>query len=321
VGVGQHIVILGTGGTIAGTGSDPDKSWQYQAGQLTVDQLLDAVPALRRFPLRSEQVAQIDSKDMCWAVWQRLAQAIQRHLAQEDVGALVITHGTDTLEETAYLLHSLHDGKKPIVLTAAMRPATAPDAAGPQNLLDAVRIAQWGSLRGMGGVVAVMSGQVWSGAHVRKRHSHDVAAFDGGDASALASVLNNGDIVSLAESWPRSNHEGWALLLNAHCPPRVECVFSHADADGTVVTALQRYAPDLKGLLVACTGNGTLNQPLAEALVQVQSNGVVVWRSSRVASGGVVPREGDVFPAVPDLTAAQARLALVLHVLGARCQF
>lgn len=321
MGVGQHIVILGTGGTIAGTGSDPNRTWHYQAGQLSVDQLLDAVPELKRFPLRTEQVAQIDSKDMSWSIWQQLGSAIQRHLAQDDVGAIVITHGTDTLEETAYLLHRLHDGRKPIVLTAAMRPASAPDADGPQNLLDAVRIAQWASLRGMGGVVAVMHGEVWSGQHVRKMHSHQIQAFDGGGASALASILNNGDIVSLTDPWPPSGNEGWPLLMQTPQPPSVPLLTSHADAEGLMVEALLAHVPDLKGLLVACTGHGTINEPLAAALSKAQTQGVLVWRSSRVARGGVMPREGDACQAVPDLTAAQARLALVLHLLGARCQF
>ena len=138
VGSTRHIVVLGTGGTIAGTGSDPDQAWRYDAAQLSVDQLVSAMPELGAFHLRCEQVAQIDSKDMNWRVWQALGEALQSHLAQDDVAGVVITHGTDTLEETAYFLHRTLPAGKPIVLTGAMRPADHPQADGPANLLAAM---------------------------------------------------------------------------------------------------------------------------------------------------------------------------------------
>lgn len=313
----RHIVILGTGGTIAGTGHDPDRAWHYDAAQLSVAQLVAAVPALGDETLRCRQVAQVDSKDMNWSIWRALARALSEELARDDVAGVVITHGTDTLEETAYLLHRLHDGRKPVVLTAAMRPATAPDADGPRNLLDAVRTARWAAARGQGGVAVVMAGQVWSGLHVRKAHTHAVEAFDGGGASALATVLPHGEWLALVDAWPQSGRAGWAVL-DAPAPPRVEIVTSHADADGVMVRALWAAAPDLKGVVVAATGHGTINEPLRQALQQLSLEGVTVWRSSRVARGGVQPRDGDEFTAVEGLTAAQARLALVLHELGAR---
>lgn len=317
VGSARHIVVLGTGGTIAGTGSHPDQAWRYDAAQLSVEQLVSAVPELGAFNLRCEQVAQIDSKDMNWRVWQALGAALQSHLAQDDVAAVVITHGTDTLEETAYLINALHDGGKPIVLTAAMRPATAADADGPRNLLDACKVAQWAADQGRGGVVAVMAGQVWAASQVRKMHSHALDAFDGGGASAVASILSDGSVLSLVDAWPIVGGLGWKYL-DAAQPPRVEIITSHADSDGLIVRAVRDAAPDLKGLLVACTGHGTINAPLEAALRQAQAEGVTVWRSSRVAKGGVMPREGDALFAVEGLTAAQARLALVLHELGAR---
>ena len=155
-----HVLILGTGGTIAGTGHDPQRAWAYQAAQLGVGHLVAAVPELAGLPLVMQQVAQIDSKDMAWPVWQALAQALQAAMQDAAVEAVVITHGTDTLEETACLLHHLHDGRKPIVLTAAMRPATATDADGPANLRDAVRVAREAARLGLGGVVAVLQGRL-----------------------------------------------------------------------------------------------------------------------------------------------------------------
>lgn len=329
-----HVLILGTGGTIAGTGADPARAWAYQAAQLGVAQLVAAVPELADIPLATQQVAQIDSKDMAWPVWQSMAQALGAAMQDAAVEAVVIAHGTDTLEETACLLHHLHDGLKPIVLTAAMRPATAPDADGPRNLRDAVQVARTAASLGRGGVVAVLQGRVWAGCDVRKAHSHAMDAFDAGGALPLALLDDTGQLVTDAgafaqtAAWPRGEAMGWALL-SAPMPPRVEIVLSHADADGWLVdAALRQSAIDaasreahrhdqaLRGLVVATTGHGTVNIGLEAALQRAAAQGVVVWRSSRVARGGVTPREGDVWPAAGTLTPAQARVAMQLRLLA-----
>lgn len=315
----QNVVILGTGGTIAGTGMDPDRSWQYRAAQLSIVQLVDAVPELAGAALEAVQVAQVDSKDMGWAVWQALGAELQRQLARDDVAGVVITHGTDTLEETAYLLHRLVDGSKPVVLTAAMRPATAADADGPVNLRDAVRVVQEGSKRGLGGVVAVMQGCIWAAAQVRKAHSSALNAFDGGGHSPLALLGEQGQWQQAASSWPACGDVDWSVLSQSRSP-RVEILHSHADADGWLVEAVLAYREShgpLDGLILAGTGHGTLHKGLEESLIKAVAQGVTVWRSSRVARGGVASREGDVFPACGELTAAQARVALMLYLMGA----
>ncbi len=306
-----HVLILGTGGTIAGTACDPGRSWAYRAAQLSVEQLVSAVPELASFALSTQQVAQIDSKDMDWATWQALGQALEGAMADEAASAIVITHGTDTLEETACLLHALHDGRKPIVLTAAMRPATAPDADGPGNLAQAVRVAQVAAQRGEGGVVAALAGQIWSARDVRKAHSHAIDAFDGGGAEPLNELT----------PWPQPEACGWLWLQNPN-PPRVEIVTSHADADGWLVDAALAHAQAsgqrLDGLIVACTGHGTVHEKLEAAMQRARDAGTVVWRSSRVARGGVQPRDGDAWPAAGNWTPAQARVRLLLDLLSAR---
>jgi len=310
------VVVLGTGGTIAGTGAGPH-DLSYQAAQLSVAHLVQAVPGLLGVPLETQQVAQIDSKDMDWAVWRALARALESTLARDDVGAVVITHGTDTLEETAYLLHRLLNVDKPVVLTAAMRPATSAQADGPRNLRDAVWVAQSAARQGWAGVVAVMNGVIWPGHAVRKSHSWHIDAFDGGGWPPLGRVTDEGDVVD-AMPWPAPGRGAWACL--AQEPPRVEIVSSHAGADGRVVQALLALRPNesdpVKGLVVAGTGHGTVHQGLAKALEQAESQGIKVWRSTRVARGGVLPREGDHWPAAGTLTAAQARVALMLDLLG-----
>lgn len=316
----QKVVILGTGGTIAGTANDPSRAWAYQAAQLSVAQLIEAVPALQGVPLEAVQVAQVDSKDMSWSIWRQLGRALHVQLARDDVAGVVITHGTDTLEETACLLQALHDGAKPVVLTAAMYPATSPDADGPGNLRDAVRAVQESARRGLGGVVAVMHGRVWSAVDVRKAHSHALDAFDGGGASPLVALAQDDRSEAVWPSaWPACGRFGWGYLeVN---PPRVEIVCSHADADGWLVRAMLAHAQTserpLRGIVVAGTGHGTLHEGLAQALREATQQGITVWRSSRVARGGVLAREGDEWPAVPHLTAAQARVALTLSLLGA----
>lgn len=316
----QKVVILGTGGTIAGTANDPSRAWAYQAAQLSVAQLIEAVPALQGVPLEAVQVAQVDSKDMSWSIWRQLGRALHVQLARDDVAGVVITHGTDTLEETACLLQALHDGAKPVVLTAAMYPATSPDADGPGNLRDAVRVVQESARRCLGGVVAVMHGRVWSAVDVRKAHSHALDAFDGGGASPLVALAQDDRSEAVWPSaWPACGRFGWGYLeVN---PPRVEIVCSHADADGWLVRAMLAHAQTserpLRGIVVAGTGHGTLHEGLTQALREATQQGITVWRSSRVARGGVLAREGDEWPAVPHLTAAQARVALTLSLLGA----
>jgi L-asparaginase len=312
----QHVVILGTGGTIAGTGDDPSRSWHYRAAQLSVAQLVAAVPEWGEVPLQAVQVAQVDSKDMSWAVWQQLGLALSAQLARDDVAGVVITHGTDTLEETAYLLHRLVDGRKPVVLTAAMRPASASDADGPTNLRDAVEVVKEAARRGLGGVVAVLHGRIWSGAHVRKAHSCQLDAFDGGGQAPLATLGPEGQWLSAADAWPASGHVGWQVLAQA--APRVEIMHSHADADGWLLDAALAHALQhgpLAGVVLACTGHGTLHHGLDAAVGRAAGLGVTVWRSTRVARGGVQPREGDVLPACGELTPAQARVALMLYLL------
>jgi L-asparaginase len=195
----QTVVILGTGGTIAGTAKNAADNVGYSAAQIGVAQLLAALPALAGLALDAEQVSQIDSKDMGFVVWRVLALRVAHHLARPEVAGVVVTHGTDTLEETAYFLQRVLAPTKPVVLTAAMRPATALLADGPQNLLDAVSVAR---SAGASGVVAVLAGEVHSGLDVRKRHTYRLAAFGSGDAGPIAQVEEGR--LRLHRPWPKS---------------------------------------------------------------------------------------------------------------------
>ncbi len=318
---GARIVILGTGGTIAGEADDPARPWSYQAGRLAVSRLIDGVAALAPLAahLHGEQVAQVDSKDMGWPVWRALAQALARHLSDPSVIGVVIPHGSDTLEETAALLHWLAPQGKPIVLTAAMRPATAADADGPRNLADAVATVLRAHRSGQSGVVVTLAGRVWSARDVRKAHSHAIDAFDGGGAEPLwcsDAPLDACPDEGAMAAWPVG--PGLGLALVDRVPARVPLVTSHAGVDGEGVRAwMCAGSVRPQGILVACTGHGTVHADLEAALQEAESQGVVIWRSTRVARGGVCPRDGDRWPATGHWTPAQARLGLQLHLMGA----
>lgn len=310
------IVVLGTGGTIAGLGTGGAGHLNYRAAQLGIDRLVAAVPALAGVPLHMEQVAQVDSKDMDAAVWQQVAARCAHWLADPQTVGVVITHGTDTLEETAYFLEQVLAPTRPVVLTCAMRPADALMADGPQNLLDAVCVAGHPQARG---VLAVCAGRVHAAQAVTKVHPYRLDAFDSGEAGPVA-VVEEGRVRSL-RPWPVSAAPGDKLLAAVAATPadhwpRVEIVMNHAGADGGVVDAL--VTRGVRGLVAAGTGNGTLSKGLTEALHRAQQQGVQVLRTTRCAWGEVVPHDGDAFPHAPGLTPVKARVALQLRLLAAQ---
>lgn len=304
-----RVVVLATGGTIAGTAAAAADSIGYTAAQLGVERLIAVVPPLADWPLEAEQVAQIDSKDMDAEVWRALVRRCAHHLARPDVGGVVVTHGTDTLEETAYLLQRLLAPTKPLVLTAAMRPATALQADGPQNLLDAVMLAR---TPGAQGVLAVLAGAVHAGDALRKRHTHALDAFSSGDAGPVARI--EAGRLRRFRDWPQGSPLGAELLLEADRLPRVEIVTSHAAATGALVDALAALGVD--GIVAAGTGNGSLHHALEAALRRAQAQGVAVRRASRVGAGPVLtPASSDALPDCGALTPVQARIALMLDLL------
>lgn len=303
------ILLIGTGGTIAGSAGSSSDHVGYRAGQISVDSLVAALPELVDHDLRYEQLAQLDSKDMDFATWTRLALRVQQALDDPAIRGVVITHGTDTLEETAYLLHRvLQDSVKPVVLTAAMRPATSHSPDGPQNLLDAVLLAQVGQ-----GVLVALHGAVHRADRVRKMHSYRVDAFGSPDSGPVA-LIENGEIRTL-KPWPRNEALGVGRL-QAPVWPRVELLWNAAGADGAQVPLLMELAQRegrRVGLVVAGTGNGTLSDVLEKALLAAQAQGVRVLRTTRCAAGPVI---GGALPSAGSLSAPQARVELLLQLLG-----
>jgi L-asparaginase len=315
----RRLVVLGTGGTIAGRATQASDNVGYVAGQVSVSELVAMVPALAACPLDVEQVAQINSKDMVLGVWQTLAGRVAVNLERSEVAGIVITHGTDTIEETAFLLQTLLKPSKPVVLTCAMRPATALVPDGPQNLSDAVAVALHPQARG---VVVVCAGRIHGAIDVAKVHPYRTDPFDSGDAGALGCVEEAQ--LRMFRPWPQAVPEGThdtaslQRLMAAAVLPRVELIFSHAHADGEVVRALLGHtngAGRLRGIVVAGTGNGTVHDDLLAALKHAHSSGVEVVVASRCAQGRVVPHAGQPLPDSAGLSPVKARLALALRLL------
>lgn len=321
----KKVVVLGTGGTIAGRSARGSDNVGYKAGEVGVQSLLEDIAplqaALQGRVLVAEQVAQVDSKDMGFAVWAALAQRCAQHLQDAEVDAVLITHGTDTLEETAFFLEQVLPPAllqaKPVVLTCAMRPASSFAPDGPQNVLDAMAVALDSAAHG---VLVVCAGGVHSARLVQKSHTYRVDAFDSGDAGPVA-VVEEGRVrwfgVPIAATPPRA--VDLSALVSAVWP-RVEIVMNYVGASGAMVRSLAQpggAVPRLQGLVVAGTGNGTLHVDLEAALREVQAQGVQVVRASRCARGQVVAGEATAaLPHSQGLSPVKARIALMLQLMA-----
>ncbi len=304
----KKLVVLGTGGTIAGVGDQARDHTVYSAAQLGVEHLLSALGKLpdAAAGLEIEQVAQIDSKDMEAGVWVSLARRVAALLEREDVQGMVITHGTDTLEETAYFLHALLAPAKPVVLVCAMRPATALSADGPQNLMDALTLAAHASARG---VLCICAGQIHGPEDVQKVHPYRLDAFSSGDAGVIA-YMEEGRVRQL-RAWPEGRSRAHLMDRIAGPWPRVPVVLSHALAQAWMVEALVEQGA--QGIVVACTGNGTVHRDLLGALKAAQQRGVEVVRTTRCPLGRLLPSSADDLPSMPGLSPVKARIALCLQ--------
>ena len=306
----KKIVILGTGGTIAGTAEQASDNVGYRAASLGVEQLVAAVPALGGRALEAEQVAQVDSKNMTHALWQRLAQRAHEHLSRPEVQGVVVTHGTDTLEETAYFLHRVLAPAKPLVLTASMRPATALLADGPQNLLDAVTVASHAQAQG---VVLAFAGRVLAADGLRKVQAYRIDAFDG----PVLATVEEGQL-RMERPWPQGIGLGVGVVASDPAGwPRVAWLTHHVGAEPALVDACVQAG--YSGIVIAATGNGSLSDSMAAALARAQAAGVVCRRSTRCASGRLVAPQGEPL-ASEALGPAQSRVALLLELLAQRAR-
>jgi L-asparaginase len=306
------LLILGTGGTIAGAAEGPDTT-AYRAGGVRLEALLTAVEGLGlNTAFEHRVIAQIGSQDIGWREWDALYGAIRSGLVHQGVAGIVITHGTDTAEETALLLDLTLPAGKPIVLVGAMRPVDAVGADGLRNFANAVRVAKDADA-GQRGVMVVMGDTVLAARDVRKAATANIDAFRGFPRGPIARVTPT----SLDWFAPPHRAGSPARFPWPDTLPRVAILTAGAGMDAQPVAAL--LGMGCKGIVIAGMGQGNAPRAVLEALGEAVRAGVPVVRSSRVDEGMVernVEVDDDVygFVAARALGPAKARILLMLLI-------
>jgi L-asparaginase len=278
-----NIVVLATGGTIAGAASS-DVQAGYTSGQVGVEQLLAAVPQAKKIAnLRGEQIANIGSQDMNDSVWIKLATRVNALLAQPDVAGVVITHGTDTIEETAYFLNLVVKSMKPVVLTGSMRPSTALSADGPLNFYNAVGVAASPDAAGRG-VLVVLNDWIHGAGSLTKTSTTAVQTFLS-PISGLIGTVSYGQPEFYRGPVGKNTTTSEFSVDNNTVLPRVDIIMASENMDGAMINAA--VAAGAKGIVIAGVGNGNMTASAVAALAAQAKKGIVCVRSSRVTTGNV----------------------------------
>jgi L-asparaginase len=278
-----EVVVLATGGTIAGAAAS-DVQAGYTSGQVGVEQLLAAVPQAKKLArLRGEQISNIGSQDMNDKVWLKLANRVNEILANPDVAGIVITHGTDTIEETAYFLNLVVKSRKPVVLTAAMRPSTALSADGPLNYFNAVAVAASKDAAGRG-VLVVVNDWIHGASSLTKTSTTAVQTFLS-PIWGLIGTVAYGEIEFYRDPVGKNTTGSEFKVDESTTLPRVDIIMAHEDMDGKMIDAA--VAAGAKGLVIAGVGNGNMTKEALDALAAQSRKGIIAVRSSRVATGRV----------------------------------
>ena len=307
------IRILATGGTIAGAGASAAES-SYKAGQVGIDVLLNAVPDIHRIAsVKGEQVAKIGSQDMTDEIWLLLAERINTLLADPEVDGVVVTHGTDTMEETAYFLNLTVKSDKPVVLVGAMRPSTSLSADGPMNLLNAVATAADKQARGKG-VMIVMNGEILGARAAIKMHTLSVASFQAAGEGPLGYVQGT-KVHFLSQGTKCHTTQSVFDVKGIKKLPKVGIVYCHSQVDQDVMDPFLNN--HYQGIIHAGVGNGNIHANILPKLEEARKKGIVVVRSSRVPVGPTsldaeVDDKKYEFVASVDLNPQKARILLML---------
>ena len=309
-----NVVILATGGTIAGTGATSTTTVGYTAAKVGVDALIAAVPELKKVAnVRGEQVMQIASENMNNDAWLKLAKRVNTLLAQSDVDGIVITHGTDTIEETAYFLDLVVKSKKPVVIVGAMRPSTAISADGPINLYNAVLLA--GSKEAVGkGVLVTLNDQINAGREVTKTNTSTMDTFKTPELGFLGYIQGSKPYF-YRQSTRKNTADTPFDIMNLDKLPQVDIVYGYANMNPIALNAF--VAAGAQGIIHAGVGDGSLNNTVVPSLTEARKKGVVIVRSSRVGQG-IVARNGEAdddkldFVVSDTLNAQKARILLML---------
>jgi L-asparaginase len=314
-----NIVILATGGTIAGAAATGTQA-AYTSGAVTIDAMIAAVPGIRDLAnIKGEQISNVGSQDMTFSIMLFLAKRINELLATLEVDGVVVTHGTDTMEETAFFLNLVVKSDKPVVLVGSMRPSTAVSADGPLNLYDAVAVAADPNARGLG-VLVVMNEWI-HGAHSLTKTSTTAVQTFMSPLRGLVGVSTYGknDYYN-SPHWKHTTGSEFDVT-NVTKVARVDIIFACADMSPDLIDAA--VANGAAGIVIAGVGNGNMNKASLEAAERATKKGVVIVRSTRVATGSV-GRNVEVnddqlgFVASDELNPQKARILLMLALMKPR---
>ncbi|EHR9974481.1 type II asparaginase [Campylobacter upsaliensis] len=304
------VAILATGGTIAGSIDSAVATTGYTAGVVGVDVLIKAVPEIQNLAkIEGQQIANIDSSNMRDEIWLKLAQEINKLFAS-GVDGVVITHGTDTMEETAYFLNLTIKSDKPVVLVGAMRPSTAISADGPKNLYNAVALAADKNAKG---VMVAMNDKIQSARAVVKTHTLNVDAFSSPDFGDMGYIVD-GKVYFYNNVAKAHTKKTPFDVKNLKELPKVDILYSYSN-DGSGVAAKALFENGTKGIVVAGSGAGSIHEAQKEVLKELLTKGLKVAVSSRVVAGRVAVSEADKklgFISAEDLNPQKARVLLML---------
>ena len=309
-----RIIVLATGGTIAGQEANVDRAG-YIPGKLPIEDLLNNIPSINKIAIvKGEQVASVGSYDMTIGIWITLARRINEIFAKNEADGIVVTHGTDTQEETAYFLNLTIKSDKPVVLTGAMRPTTAISFDGDKNLYDAILVASDSQSKGKG-VIVSFDETVYDGKNVIKMNTTHVNAFDSPNTGPIGQVYD-GKVIYYSQPILKENVDPHFDISRLDSLPKVEIVYLYVDAS---IVAINAFINDKTGgLIIAGVGNGSINMNILQAVEAAVKKGIFVVRASRVPSGRVT-QFNQVFDdeklgtiAADDLNPQKARILLML---------
>jgi len=314
-----NVVILATGGTIAGAAATGTQAG-YTSGAVTIDAMIAAVPGIKDLAnIKGEQISNVGSQDMSFDIMLKVARRINELMRQDDVDGILITHGTDTMEETAYFLNLVVKGNKPVVMVGSMRPSTAVSADGPLNLYNGIGVAVDPNAKGRG-VLVVMNDWIQAAHSLTKTSTTAVQTFMSPLRGLVGTATYGKNDFYNSPTWKHTSASEFDVNGVSKLP-RVDVVFACADMPPDLIDA--SVANGARGIVIAGVGNGNMNKAALDAAANAVKKGVVVVRSSRVPTGNV-GRNVEVnddelgFIASDELNPQKARILLSLALLKTR---
>lgn len=307
----KNIVIIATGGTIAGSGK-MGKATNYQAGKINIDEIIDSIPMINEVAnLKAIQLFNVDSNEIDEQYWLILANKINELVNCDDVDGIVVTHGTDTLDETSYFLNLTIHTYKPVVLTGAMRPASATSADGPMNLYQAVCLASSDEALGHG-VMALFSSTIYSGRDIQKVSDFKIDAFDQKEFGCLG-YMHDDKVNMFSRTFKKHTLQS---IFSKNLPeslPSVGIVYYYAGAKVEILTSMAKMH---QGIVIIGSGSGNYSKAWLDEIERLNKMGIIFVRASRVNQGIVY--ESEIFDpnnrCIPSntLSGQKARVLLML---------